>query len=131
MTLKYHNQFQHQNPFSHVVLDHEFAYLSGQIAFDREKKQIVNASFAEETRMAMTQIKNLLAEIGLEMKNIVRGTVYLTDVSPESVAEVNRVYAQFFPDGRFPARSCVAVAKLIGNAKVEIEVTARIPKANM
>ena len=68
-----------------------------------------------------TNMKNILAEAGLTMENVVKTTVFLADIA--DFAEMNEVYATFF-EGVCPARSAVAVKTLPKEARVEIECIA-------
>ncbi|KAJ1558541.1 hypothetical protein HK405_013444 [Cladochytrium tenue] len=74
----------------------------------------------------MDQIRTVLRSIGLEMSNLVRVNLYITNLA--DLEAINTAYREFFPDGRFPARTCVVVAGLIGGCRIEIEATARIPQ---
>lgn len=76
---------------------------------------------AEQTRNSIANIKAILAEAGLTLDNVVKTTVFLTDMS--TFAEMNEVYASEFSKV-FPARSAVAVKELPKQARVEIEVIA-------
>ena len=75
----------------------------------------------ELTAQSLTNIKNILAEAGLTMANVVKTSVFLADMN--DFAEMNEVYAQFF-EAPFPARSAVAVKTLPKNARIEIECIA-------
>ncbi|KAJ3334084.1 hypothetical protein HDU76_011608 [Blyttiomyces sp. JEL0837] len=123
--LKYHNHFPHPGMFSHLVIDGDYAHVSGQLAFDAEKKQVVAGTPEMETKRGMEQLRAVLADAGLGLNNITRVNLYITNL--EHLEAINRVYGQFFPDGQYPARTCVVVAQLIGGCCIEIEATARIP----
>ena len=56
------------------------------------------------------------------MDNVVKTTVFLADMA--DFAAMNEVYATFFTEGSYPARSAVEVARLPKDALVEIEVIA-------
>jgi len=58
------------------------------------------------------------------MKNVVKTTVFLSDMN--NFAAMNGVYATFFEEGSYPARSAVEVARLPKDALVEIEVVAHL-----
>jgi 2-iminobutanoate/2-iminopropanoate deaminase len=68
-------------------------------------------------------VKSILEEAGLSMSNVVKTTVFLTDMN--DFADMNAVYAEFFSEP-FPARSAVAVKTLPKGALVEIEVVAEV-----
>ena len=75
----------------------------------------------EQAKQVLTNIKNILAEAGLSMNDVVKTSVFLADLG--DFAKVNEVYASFFAEP-YPARSCVQVAAIPKGAKVEIETIA-------
>ena len=72
---------------------------------------------------ALTNLKAVLGEAGATFDDVVKATVFLRDMG--DFKAMNAVYAEFFT-GELPARSCVAVAGLPVDARVEIEVIARV-----
>jgi 2-iminobutanoate/2-iminopropanoate deaminase len=111
-------------PFSHVVLDGTYAFVSGVVASDVPGGSAVLGDIARETDLVMTAIRDGLAQVGLGMERIVRVDVHMTDVT--RMAELDRVYARFFPNGKLPARTCTQSAGLAGGSNVEITVMARL-----
>ena len=77
---------------------------------------------AEQTRQSLTNVKAILAEAGLGMDKVIKTTVFLSDMN--NFGAMNEVYATFFGEGGYPARSAVEVARLPKDALVEIEVIA-------
>ena len=77
---------------------------------------------AEQTRQSLTNVKAILAEAGIGMDRILKTTVFLSDMN--NFGAMNEVYATFFTEGSYPARSAVEVARLPKDALVEIEVIA-------
>ena len=71
----------------------------------------------------MNNVHAVLAAAGADMNDVVKTTVYLTDLNDFAI--VNAIYGEYF-EKPYPARSCVQVAALPKNAKIEIEVTARL-----
>ncbi|KAI8621732.1 Endoribonuclease L-PSP/chorismate mutase-like protein [Chytriomyces sp. MP71] len=126
MPLERHNLYAHAIPFSHIVLDGEYAHVSGQLAQDPVTRQVKAGTAEWETNACMTQLKAILATKNLTLSDITRVNLYITDLT--DFVEINKAYAQFFPDGAFPARTCVQVSGLIGGTRIEIEATARLPK---
>ena len=106
--------------YSQAVLAGNTLYLSGQIAIDTSGK-LIECDIRKETEIVMTNIKNVLYAAGCDMSNIVKTTIYLTDMN--NFSQVNEVYSSFF-SGDYPARETVQVAKLPKNANVEISVIA-------
>ena len=96
-------------------------FCSGQIALDPATGTMVGVSPAEQTEQVMKNVGALLAAEGLSLTNVVKATVFATDMG--AFAAVNEVYARFFTSEP-PARSFVEVSALPKNALVEIEVIA-------
>ena len=94
---------------------------SGQLPID-----IATGAFPEgieaQTRQSLNNVKAILAEAGLTMDSVVKTTVFLSDMN--NFAAMNGVYAEFFSEGKYPARSAVEVARLPKDALVEIEAIA-------
>ena len=93
-------------------------------AIDPATGQFVEGGIQEQTRQALTNARNILQAAGTDMENVIKTTVYLSDI--HNFAAMNEVYAQFFTEP-FPARSAVAVKDLPKGALVEIEVLAIKP----
>ncbi len=98
-----------------------FWYFSGQIAIDPATGSMVEGDAAAQCAVIVKNIAALLADQGLTANNVVKTTVFITDIN--EFKAVNQVYAGFFSEA-LPARSCVAVSALPMGAKVEIEVIA-------
>ena len=98
-----------------------FVFLSGQLALD-EQGNLIQGSVADQTRKALERAQSLLKEAGLALRDVVKATVFLTDL--KTFPEMNSVYAEFFPKDP-PARSTIQVAALPKGGAVEIELLAR------
>lgn len=108
-------------PYSQAVVAGNLMFCSGQIALDPATGTMVGASPAEQTEQVMKNVGALLSAEGLSLTNVVKATVFATDMG--AFAAVNEVYARFFASEP-PARSFVEVSALPKNALVEIEVIA-------
>lgn len=108
-------------PYSQGIEAGGFVYVSGQLPINPATGEFAEGGIQAEARQSLTNIKNILAEAGLSMKNVVKVTVLLADIS--SFAAVNEVYAEFF-EAPYPARSAFAVAALPKGADIEIEAIA-------
>nr|WP_320038982.1 RidA family protein [uncultured Bacteroides sp.] len=108
-------------PYSQAIEAGGMVFVSGQLPVDAATGEFAPGGVAEQTKQSFENIKHILAEAGLTTANIVKTTVFLSDMS--LFAEMNAVYATYF-DGAFPARSAVAVKALPKNAMVEIECIA-------
>ncbi|RZK13894.1 MAG: RidA family protein [Flavobacterium sp.] len=108
-------------PYSQAVIANGFLFLSGQVAINPESGEIIQASIAEETHQVMRNIKSVLLEASYELKDVVKTTIFLSDMN--LFAEVNDVYGSYF-ESNFPARETVAVKGLPKGVNVEISMTA-------
>ena len=110
-------------PFSQVVLDDDFAYLSGLVAADFPDGQAELGDVGKETRAVLSAIDKILEEVGLNMGRIVRVDVHL--VSLDDFDAMDAVYRGFFEDGSYPARTTTESSRLFGGSRVEITCMAR------
>jgi 2-iminobutanoate/2-iminopropanoate deaminase len=95
-------------------------FISGQVPLDSQGN-VVGENAADQARQALRNMRSLLGAAGTFMDNVVKTTIFLTDMA--DFAAVNEVYAEFFTTP-YPARSTVAVAALPRGVKVEIEAIA-------
>jgi 2-iminobutanoate/2-iminopropanoate deaminase len=109
-------------PYSQGVSVGPLVFLSGQIGLDPATGQLVTGGTDVETRRALANLSGVLKASGLTMADVVKTTVYLTDIT--DFAKMNAAYAESFPSGTLPARATVAVAALARGAHVEIEAIA-------
>jgi 2-iminobutanoate/2-iminopropanoate deaminase len=110
-------------PYSHAVESGGFLFLSGQVPLRPDGSGLVRGTIEEETRQVFANIEAVLKGSGLTLGHVVKALVFLDDLG--NFSAFNKVYSEYFPANP-PARSCVQVARLPGDAKVEIEVIAKI-----
>lgn len=108
-------------PYSLAVWAGDFCYLAGQLGTNSETEKIPE-DFKEETHQLMRNLQAVLKSQGLDFKDVVKTTVYLTDV--KDFVAMNDIYRSYFTEGNFPARETVQVAALVRGARVEISMTA-------
>ena len=108
-------------PYSQAIEANGILFTSGQMPFVPETMQIASDDIQKQTRQVLENIKAIVESAGYTMSNIVKATVYITDM--DDFAKVNEIYAEYFTDMK-PARACVEVSRLAKGAKVEIEVVA-------
>jgi 2-iminobutanoate/2-iminopropanoate deaminase len=108
-------------PYSQAVWAGDCLFCAGQIPLDPATGNMVAGGIGEQTTRVLENIKGLLSSQALSFANVVKTTVYLSDMN--NFAAMNEVYARYFSTG-FPARSTVEVARLPKDALVEIEVVA-------
>ena len=107
-------------PYSHANAAGETIYISGQLGLDPETGVLAEGVEAQ-AKTGFENLKTILTEAGVSFENVVKTTVFLTDMN--DFAAVNDIYAQYFT-GEYPARSCVQVAALPKGASFEIEAIA-------
>lgn len=110
-------------PYSQAIQANGFIYVSGQLPIDPATGAFAGDDIAAQTRQSLTNIKNILAEAGADMSNVVKTTVLLKNIA--DFTAMNEVYAEFFV-GDCPARAAFEVAALPKNALVEIEAVAAL-----
>ncbi len=108
-------------PYSQAIRVGDFLYTSGQIALDPQSGEFLSGEIEQETERTIENISAILIADGLSLENVIKTTVYLTDLS--HFARMNHIYEKYF-SGNKPARACVQVAALPKGAKVEIEAIA-------
>ncbi len=110
-------------PYSQALKAGGFVWCSGQIPIDPATNIITAQTIEEQTRQSITNLKNVLAAAGTSLANVVKTTVFIKDMN--DFAALNKVYAEMFGETK-PARSCVEVARLPKDVKVEIECVAAL-----
>jgi len=108
-------------PYSQGILVGNTLYCSGQIAIDLETGSMVTSGIEAETERVLDNLGAVLRAARMDYKNVVRCTVYLTDIN--DYAQVNEVYARYFSEAP-PAREAVEVSALPRGARVEISCVA-------
>lgn len=108
-------------PYSVVTEAHGLVFISGQIAIDPRTGETPEA-VTDQADLILRNIGAILEELGLGYSDVVKTTVFLTDI--RDFGAVNGVYGGFFDDEP-PARSAVGVAALpLAGLKIEIEAIA-------
>ena len=108
-------------PYSQGVALKNLVFFSGQIAIIPATGKLVEGDVTVQTKQILSNIDNLLKSEGMTAENVVKTTVYITDMS--EFGEVNAAYGAYFTFNP-PARSCVEVSALPMGALVEIEIIA-------
>jgi 2-iminobutanoate/2-iminopropanoate deaminase len=111
-------------PYSQAVRADDCLFCSGQLGIDPSTGKLDGTDVASQAKRSLENIKALLASEGMTTADVIKTTVFLTDMG--AFKSFNEVYAKYFTSEP-PARSCVAVAALPLGALVEIEVIARRP----
>jgi len=110
-------------PYSQGISAGDMVFVSGQTPL-RPDGSFVNGTVAEQTEQCLKNILEVLLAAGLTMDDVVKTTVYMTDLG--KFAEMNEVYAKRFR-APFPARATVQVSALPKGSAVEIDAVAVRP----
>lgn len=108
-------------PYSQAVWAGNTLFASGQIAINPKSGELVMDSLENETHQVMKNIQALLEAAGLTFANVVKTSIFLSDM--DNFSTVNNIYGSYF-SGDYPARETVEVACLPKKVNVEISVTA-------
>ncbi len=110
-------------PYSQALEVDGWLWVSGQIPADPATGEVVSGDAAAATRRALDNLKAVVEAAGAGLDQVVRVTVYLTDLG--TFETVNAVYAEYFGEPP-PARACVEVSRLPKGAEVEIDAVVRL-----
>jgi 2-iminobutanoate/2-iminopropanoate deaminase len=110
-------------PFHPGVRAGDFIYISGQVAKD-ENGNMCSGNIEEETRWTIASIRQILALDGADLSDVVKVTVFLAD--GRNFGRYNKVFAEYFPDGRI-ARTTVE-ARAVIECKIEMDAVAYKPR---
>ena len=109
-------------PYSQAIKTEKFVFASGQLGLDPQNGKL-RVGLEAQTRQALDNIAAILAASGSRMENVVKTTIFLTDIA--TFSNVNAIYGEMFNSAP-PARSTVQVAALPLGGLVEIEAIALI-----
>ena len=112
-------------PYNTAVIFGETVYMSGMIGIDPQVQKPVEGGTLAQAAQIFKNIELVLGELNLTMNDVLKTTVYLTDI--KEFGEVNKLYAAAFAPN-FPARTCVEVSALPMGLSIEIECIARVNK---
>jgi 2-iminobutanoate/2-iminopropanoate deaminase len=108
-------------PYEQAIRIDRFIFTSGQIALDPATGKLIDGDISAQTRRVLENLKAVLESGGSSLNQVVKATVYLTNLS--TFSKMNEVYAEYLGHVK-PARSTVGVASLPLGASVEIDLVA-------
>jgi 2-iminobutanoate/2-iminopropanoate deaminase len=108
-------------PYNQAIVVNGTMYISGQICIDPQTGTLKNRDIQDETHQVMQNLKSILAEAGMNFNNVVKTTIFITDMNQFS--EINDVYGKYF-NGDFPARETIQASALPKFVNVEISMIA-------
>ena len=106
--------------YSQAVLINDFLYVSGQIALDPKKMQIVEG-IDNQIKMVFKNIKKILSEADMDFSDVIKLTILLDNL--DNFEKVNEIMSELF-EKPYPARAAFEVSKLPKNSSIEIETIA-------
>ena len=109
-------------PYSHATVVNGLVYTSGQIPLNLEG-EIVSDDVKDQTKQVLENLSVVLKEAGSDLENVVKATIFISDMN--DFQYINEVYGNYF-DKHQPSRSCVEVARLPKDVKVEIELISKV-----
>ena len=110
-------------PYSQAIVAGSLVFISGQIALTSEGN-LLSGSVEDETGQIMKNLQAILSSAGVGFDDVVKTTVYLTDMS--LFPEVNSVYGSYLKEP-YPARESIGIASLPLGARIEISLIALAP----
>ncbi|KAF2961533.1 Rid family detoxifying hydrolase [Fervidobacterium sp. 2310opik-2] len=120
-TLKFLTGPKAVGPYSSAVKSGNLIFFSGILPIVPETGELITDDIKKATEQILKNVENMLSEINLSPKNIVKTTIFTTKL--EEFAQINECYEKFFSKftNNYPARSTVGVQSLPKGATVEIE----------
>jgi 2-iminobutanoate/2-iminopropanoate deaminase len=112
-------------PYSQAIRAGNFIFVAGQVPVNPATGEFVKGSMTLQTQRCMDNIKAILAAAGSAPKDIVRTTIYLTNMN--DFTEVNEAYGNYF-DLEPPARTTIQAAALPKGVAIEIDAIAYVPE---
>lgn len=109
-------------PFSAAIQVENTYWLSGKLGANSETRAMTEGRMGAETHNIMRSFGALLEELGMDYGDLVRATVYVTDI--DGYGEMNAAYAQYFEGIEPPSRVAMEVSGLVGGALIEISFIA-------
>ncbi|MEO0406552.1 MAG: RidA family protein [Cyanobacteria bacterium P01_A01_bin.135] len=102
-------------------------FVAGQIPLNPQTGELSSGDIAEQTELALSNLKAVVEAAGATLDDVVKTTVFLADMN--EFAAMNAVYAKFFTSDQPPARACVEAARLPKDVRVEVECIAVVPQS--
>ena len=109
-------------PYSHATVINDLVFTSGQIPLTLDGT-IVSDDVQEQTKQVLENLTVVLKEAGSDIDSVVKATIFISDMN--NFQKINEIYGNYFGETQ-PARSCVEVARLPKDVKVEIELIGKV-----
>lgn len=111
-------------PYNQAVVAGNYMFISGQIALNPKNGELITNEIKKETTQVMENLKAILSEASLTFENVVKTTIFLSDMNDFSI--VNEIYGSYLNNSTAPARETVQVSKLPVGVNVEISMIAML-----
>lgn len=111
-------------PYVQAVSAGDLLFISGCCPFKPEDGTVNGDTIEKQTRQAMDNLKAIIESAGIGMDNIVKTTCFISNM--DNFSQFNLLYSEYFSSDKYPARSCVEVARLPKDVLIEIEAIAVI-----
>ena len=108
-------------PLSQAIRAGDWLFVSGQLGNDPRTRKLAEGGIGPETRQVCENLKAVLEEGGSALANVVKVTIYMKDLN--ELPAMNAVFSEYFAVDP-PARTTFECARLVGDARVEIEAIA-------
>ena len=111
-------------PYNQAVIAGNYMFISGQIALNPKNGELITGEIKKETIQVMENLKAILTEASLTFENVVKTTIFLSDMNDFS--SVNEIYGSYLNNSTAPARETVQVSRLPVGVNVEISMIAML-----
>ena len=111
-------------PYNQAVIAGNYLFISGQIALNPQNGELITDEISKETTQVMENLSAILSEASLTFENVVKTTIFLSDMNDFS--SVNEIYGYYLNNSTAPARETVQVSKLPLGVIVEISMIAML-----
>ena len=116
-------------PFSHATESDGWVFITGQMPFlGTSNTSAYPEGIEAQTRQVMENLERVLRGCGLGFENVLVTRIFLSHFY-EDYEKMNAMYANYFPLGKRPARTCIGVTGLARGARVEIDFIAKRPES--
>ena len=111
--------------YSHAVAAGGFLFVTGQLGVDPRTGRVVPGGTAAEMRQVMKNLEVVLRNAGVMFAQVTMARIFLVDFKADYPV-VNKIYAEYFAAGRYPARTTVGVTGLALGCRVEVDLIAKL-----
>ncbi|TCP22549.1 endoribonuclease L-PSP [Scopulibacillus darangshiensis] len=109
-------------PYSQGIVVNNVFYSSGQIPL-KANGELIGEDIEQQVHQVFSNIKAVLESAGASLETVIKTTVFIKNM--DDFPAINNIYGTYFTD-HLPARSCVEVARLPKDVKIEMEVIALV-----